>query len=298
MVLEAQCEAIKTLRRRADWVSERVDRVWTVLSTLWCEEHGIRVDMLRVPKELGGLGLEPAGLKVMRAVPPLPRVAAAEGVVPVRMTTTRADDLTKKAAGYGVALSAERAQQLAESQLRATLASDDIPRVSAGARATWREQIKTYRPVLSVVCEVERVHTTLELRAWSPRLVEAQLAELRKRAPRFGSCPEVATARADYSLFRPGLTMREWLTRWFPRAAAAVKQFGPGWHMSERLDYLEGRLPSVTTRLHPALKNMWDLYTAGSLRARGRNRGFWCSASSLTEGDVAISELSQLVYWW
>jgi hypothetical protein len=92
MVLETLWSTTRTLYRRLGTRAVWADRAWFGSKWLWCRLHGLSLDITRVPRKNGGLGIEPAEYGVSYYMPvKLPKQEVLEGAIPLNQTKWRAE---------------------------------------------------------------------------------------------------------------------------------------------------------------------------------------------------------------
>jgi hypothetical protein len=301
MVMRALYEATRTLRRRASSRTADIDKIWRTLRHVWCRNHNLPDAACWTPEHAGGLGIEPMPLgESWHITPPIPRALVTGVGKPLNQTSWRRDNLTEYAAErYGLEIG-ERADEIAVEELLSTVTSDNVPAVAREVRQSWLQAVRTAgcRAIRTKV-SVAPLAPAVVLNCYRPDQIDLLLGRLRAEAPLYGVAPEIAVARADYARFRPKIGFQDWLRQHFPRVALLLRRFHSSWHVSERLDYLQGKLLLAPRRLHPALVGVLALVVAGALkpsRKAVRNASLW--SGGVFEEVVLVSPLAQETYNW
>jgi len=301
MVLKALYEALRTLRRRVSRRTKEIDDVWVTLRHVWCVNHSLPDAVAWTPAFAGGFGIEPPPVgENWKIVPPVPARTGIEGIEIENQTSWREKKLEAYASErYGLNLG-ERARELAAEELLDTVKSDNIPAVATYVRQTWLKAVRQAgcRAFVTKV-EVNIPVPPVQIQHYDPGQVTLILDRLRAYAPNFGKYPEVEIARADYTRFRPKVSFTEWLRKYFPRISVALRQFHKSWHISEKLDYLGGKIHVAPKVLHPALVKVlaWMVASVVVPKLKSvRCATLW--AGNAIENLVVVSPISQKTYWW
>jgi hypothetical protein len=301
MVLRAIHETVRTLRRRVDGRRREIDLLWRTMRHVWCQNHSLPDAVCWTPVVSGGLGIEPQPIgQSWHVTPPLPRADPSVLIRPLNQTSWRADTMREYAQErYSLQLGVA-ADSLAARELTSTLTADNIPAIAQRVRQDWLSQVR------HAGCKATRTFTRIipfktpvPINTYDGDSISLLLSRLRGLSPMFGRCPEIATARADYSKFRPPYSFTKWLQRHFPRAYDFSRRFHKSWHLSEKLDYLSGDLCLAPAKLHPALVGILSLTLASVMRPSKkacRNISLW--AGGLLEREVCESRLSRRTYMW
>jgi hypothetical protein len=301
MVIKALYDTCRTLKRRVDSRSIYVDKIWKTLRRVWCKDHGLPDAVCWTPTFSGGFGIEPSPVgSSWKISPSIPRVRPSTLIRPVNQNNWRADKIAKYAKERYDLVLGEKATEIASEELVNTISSDNVPSIAREVRQSWLHQVRRAQ-CKAVKTEVEiKVFTpVVDLNAYPPARVSVLLDTLKGYAPLFGKCPEVDTARVDYDRFKPKLTFKKWLNKYFPRISQSIKLFHKSWHISEILDYLSGHITLTPTIIHPALVKILAWLTASSMKPKSRstrNSSLWIGG--IMENTVAHSHLSQKLYWW
>lgn len=301
MVLRALYDAFKTIRRRAPEIERNCELAWGHLKRQWCRNHNLPVLVVCTPATSGGLGIEPPPVgRHLRAFPAVPKVAGAEAVEVLNQNTWRSKRLVAYAAErYGVDVSG-LADELARKELVSTLVADNVPEVATAVRQGWLKEVRAAGVrVESTLIPFGSVTPSTAVGAYPPGRVSDLLERLKAVAPMFGLNPELATARADYAKFEFSGGFKAFVRRYYPGAWANLVKFHSSWHISEAVDYLEGRVPVLTQVLHPALTKVLAWLVAGNLQPKKRTvrtSSLWLG--SLLEPHVVLAPISRLTYAW
>lgn len=301
MVIKAVYETIRTLRRRVCGRDRELDDIWRCLRRVWCANHGLPDAVCWTPVHAGGLGIEaPRPGENWRIVPAVPRAVKDAGLVVDNQLPWRADRMRGYALEkYGLRLG-EEADKIAQSELLSTMTTDNIPSIAKVVRKEWLDGVrragcrafKTKTELAGVKCDVN-------INVYSPDRYSDLLTRLRNGSPLFGSCPEVETARADFNKFRPDMTFKNWVNKYFPGIGARLRQFHGSWHLSEKLDYLSGKLKLSPKSLHPALVGILARLVACCLKPK--RQAVRCSSlwlGTILEPSLCMTPLSRHTYWW
>lgn len=304
MVMEALWSATRTLYRRLADRAIWAHRAWAGCKWTWCRLHGLPLDVLKVPRESGGLGIEPPDLSTSYSMeyrlPDSPRL---RGAVPLNQTPWRAQKIQAYfLERYCIRVDDQRAAELAARALLDTVGSDNVPEYAIAMRAEWTDEVKRGRfPVKRHHVRGLRIPilSTEALANMSPELVPAYIERVRSQAPLYGACPEVAVARVDYATLELDLSFSDFLRRYYPRVDALRKKFHRGWHLTEILDYLEGRVRVIADTVHPALVGLLSALVARACQpAVGGSHYAMMWTARIFEPPLAASLISRAVYWW
>lgn len=295
-------EVIRILRRRLPHREAAISKLWNHLKTRWCRNHSLPVQCLRTPKFLGGLGVEGGVGPLYRVVPPIPTGKkyptwfAVKNQNQWRATKIQNYYLER----YNERISEDRVSQIAKDQLLNTLASDDVPAVSSALRKGWLAQVRhTVHTIELIPTVVEDLTPPIVLDAFPINDPSLMLTTLRARSELFGSLPGLATVVADYHTLRPKQTLRSWLREKYPRGAAGLNEFHPSWYIGERIDYLVGKLPIQSERIHPMLTEVWQRMVAIQMNPKKRlQRMSFVQIGAAQERSVWNSTLSTMLYGW
>lgn len=300
-VLEALWEGVRTIKRREPKLQERMDKIWNGLKGIWCQLHSLSKDVVWVPREQGGLGIEPPPVGTMGHVwPRIPKVSSVKGAEVDNQNKWRADEIAKYAKErYGLVLG-DKAHELAREDLLETLVTDNVPIAAQEARREWKEELRKDKRVVHIKkVPVVELRPTVDLDSYGPGKVRDLMDRLKRDAPWFGSHPEALVARQDFQRFEPDMGFRDWLKRYYPTLAAAEKQFHKSYHISERLDLLAGKMNIRPKVLHPALNEVLSLMVAATLKPRAQSaQGATLWGGSMLENVVLESSLSWKTYRW
>jgi len=201
---------------------------------------------------------------------------------------------------YAIDITPERAAEVAQDMLIATLAADDVREVARTMREQWDVAVKTTRFTLRKL-PLERLdlRVSTDLDSYEVTQCKDLMSVLKERAPMFGRYPQIPTLLEDRRICESDLTVLEWLKLHDPGVADAVNEFHRSWHRSEVLDFLSGKLSSSAYSLHPSLSQIWHLQTASCFQPRSHvQHGSLARASALTENKVTQSHLSLRIYRW
>lgn len=299
-VIKSICDCVQILRRRMPNRTREIDDLWVTLRHIWCRNHNLPDSILSVPRNLGGFGLESQPDIVCVASQHVPKPDPQSSFTITNQTTWRADNLTIRAARYGISLPAADASQMAAQQLAEVVVADSVPSVAAVMRKSWNLAVREANIRVQRVKVPVKTESPINLHrilATSPDRVELILSSLKSLAPLYGRHPEVATARADYNLFRPRQSFTAFLSEFFPSLFISLRSFHRSWHRSEALDYLEGKLPTPLYSLHPELSHIAAISAAATLiPSKPVNRLSMFTASARLEPIVRASPLAQLIY--
>jgi len=234
----------------------------------------------------------------LQCVPPIPRVSAGAMLKVVNQTSWRSGRLQNYLLERYDVVNHDLCDDVAQQEVVATVTSDNVPSLAKHLRHKWLDTVRTtvFR-VLRTSTAIPIVRTNFRL--WPAEGHRDMKTILKSEAPLFGVCPEVEVARQDYTRFQFSGGFKAFLRRFYPRIATYLQRFGPGWHMSEMLDYLGGKVALAPTVLHPALTHVLSLAVAVHLKPRHRGRrcmSFWLG--SLMEPLLLQSDLARRVYSW
>jgi hypothetical protein len=301
MVLKALYEALRTLKRRASERTKEIEEVWISLRHIWCANHSLPDAVAWTPTFAGGFGIEPPPVgENWTIVPPVPTTTGITGIEIENQTSWRKTKLEKYAAErYDLQLG-ERAEKLAREELLDTVKSDNIPDVATYVRQTWLKAVRR----AGCRAKVSKVGVNIpvppvQIQVYEPAQVSTLLDRLRANAPSFGRYPEVEVARSDYNKFRPDMSFTEWIRKYFPKVSIALRQFHKSWHMSEKLDYLGGKIHIAPKVLHPALVKVLAWMVASVVPPK--RRAVRCATlwgGNAIENLVVVAPISQKTYWW
>jgi len=301
MVLKAQFEAIRTLRRRIDGRDRVLDDIWSTIRRIWCRNHNLPEAVCWTPIHAGGFGIEPPKVgENWEIKPPVPKANLEAGLDVTNQLPWRANKIAEYAKErYGLNLTV-LAEQLAKSDLLSTLTSDNVPVVSSLVRKRWLSEIRRANCKASFTkVKIDVKPMPLNLMSYNGSNVDSLLLHLEARSPYFGSCPEIATAKVDYQRFEVKTGFRSWLRDHYPRCYEKCRFFHKSWHISEILDYLTGSLKLAPRVLHPSLVGILGREVACALKPR--HRSVRCSSlwlGTAFEPELCQSTLSRQTYWW
>jgi len=130
-------------------------------------------------------------------------------------------------------------------------------------------------------------------------------AELKSRfsrlAPEYGKYPWLGDVVADYKAVREwvGYSLSEWIHKYEPGAWDALNRFHRSWFMSEKIDYLCGKISVQTRKIHPSLNGLLSAAAATFILPKHKIERLATTAlSSWLEDSLYATNLSQLVYSW
>jgi hypothetical protein len=301
MVIKSLAEVCRILRRRvSDTARLRVDLIWDEIATSWCRLHSLPRDYLRVPEARGGLGVEnlPFGFDIELSEPYILR--GKFDVQVENMTTYRADRQRQYYdERYQITVADEKLAEIVKDEVNTAIVTDNIPRIATEMRQKLKEQrLKTdYKAVrkrleLGAIRDIDMGMLDLEN-------YKFKIDELETMTPLFGKHPELATARVDYRRIQPSMTFSQWLGLYYPGAQASLHAFHRSWHISEKLDYLEGKMLVVLDRLHPMLSRIHQRLLAAMISTKSKVFSAvtqWMSSKA--EQTILATELSTLIYSW
>jgi hypothetical protein len=301
-VLKDIYDALNTTRRRVYKFgrAQEVDKVWETLRGVWCQLHALPLAVVWIPREAGGLGIEPPPDSQVGKVTPAVEAIRRKGFRIEGMNDSRALALVERIRKtYGVELSMERATQVAYEQIVETVVSDDVPLVAKTLRDEWRKDL-LYR---KRVVEVHRANRTTQVKTRLGTLTAANLevvsAALKVGAPMFGRYRHIEQLKEDYRVIDPQVGFRAWLRRVDPEIEEAVGQFHRSWHVSERLDYLSGKLLLRPRLVNPQLVGILALAVANEVTPARPNKDWrTLSVGAALEWELFVSPLSQMLYMW
>lgn len=300
--IKAVYDVIRILRRRSPLNETRISKVWQHLRARWCMNHSLPVACLRTPKFLGGLAVEGGPGPLYRIVPPIPTGSEfPDWFSVINQNTWRREKLRKYySERYSVDLSEDDSGRLAKSQLLNTLASDDVPAVSSVLRKTWLETIKTKRHMAVLVkTEPEDQTPPIILNAFPISDPGLLMTTLKERSPLFGALPDLATVVADFHSLRPKISLSAFLRQHFPKGNTLLQQFHKSWYLGERIDYLIGKIPVQSERIHPMLTEVWQRMIAIQMPPnRYLRRLSFVQIAAAEERSVWNSTLSATLYGW
>lgn len=233
--------------------------------------------------------------------PPVPRVGEKTGITIKNQTSWRAKKMKEYFnERYGLNLEDTYCSKVAHQELVNTLSADNIPDIASVLRRQWLKEVKNAgcKAIVQDTLFLD-VMPNIDVNTFGPSDIDTMMTMLEIRAPLFGSCKEVETAKADYERAGVGGGFKRWLMAHFPRVYASLGRFHKSWHISERLDYLAGKLTFGLERLHPALTGVVASIVAGIVkpsRSKVRNSIGWVATA--IEAHVWNCPISQRVYHW
>lgn len=300
--ISAIYEVVRILRRRIPLKEANISKLWNHLKTRWCRNHNLPVACLKTPKFLGGLGVEGGLGPLYRIVPPIRTDKKYPAWFAVtNQNTWRANriELYYKTE-YEENILPERVKEIAKNQLLNTLASDDVPAVSSALRKQWLEDIRhTVFKTELVDTQIEDLPPPIVLDAFPIDNPSMLMTTLKARSELFGSLPRLATVVADYHTLRPAQSLRQWLREKYPAGAAGLNMFHKSWYIGERIDYLIGKLPVQSERIHPMLTEIWQRMIAIQMDPRKHlQRLAFVQLAAIQERGVWSSTLSRQLYSW
>lgn len=301
MMMRALSEALRTLRRRWPTVVERCDQAWDHLKRLWARNHNLPVEIFAVPVASGGLGLEPPPVGFhLRCVPAIPKVDPVKTITIKNQTDWRRLKMAQYLKEtYGITDHPDL-PDIAAQQLATTIMSDNIPSVASRVRQEWLSEVRNaHIRVERDPVPVDHVRDLPDLDAFSPGDINVTMNIYQALSPEFGSQKVVTQARADYRQYKFDGGFRNFLRAYYPPVALAVSRFHSSWHISEILDYLEGKISLCPRMTHPALNCVLSRMVAACVRPRARvSRCSTVWLGSLLEPILWNSTLSRYVYSW
>lgn len=304
MVLEALWANTRTLVRRLGPRAEWANKAWKSCKWLWCRLHGLPLDVTKVPRASGGLGIEAPELgRVYTMKNKLPKQEELKGAVVVNLNDWRTNRKREYfLRRYNIEVDYDRLREMSNREVLQTIGSDNVPEYSSRMRKAWLRKIKTNRyPVQVTHIKGWRVPLYFQdpIKQMAPDQYGDYMSKLRNDAPWFGVCPEIAIARRDFDELELKMTFTRFLELYFPRVIRMRRKFARGWHLTEILDYLEGKIRVVAETLHPSLIKMlvWLTARANPPHLPSVNMATMWTAR-LYEPSVASCLISKMLYWW
>lgn len=308
--MSAIYDTCRTLRRRgAD--CRRVDGFWRAVKQVWSQRRHVSTNWLQVPKNLGGLGVEPWDGETM----PVSRWPVTD-TLNLRVTNATEWRARKLEAEYSkfLPISVSEAGALAARLLAKKVASDDVPSLNS----LYRENAqKPEDQRFSKQKAGWNIPGSNELLIQTRLLAETAATKGAFRAKfdshnddSYGRHSELAQKWADVNevmRLRRGTTMG-WFRDNYPDFAREVRRLERrGLARWEALDWTFGTTPlSVTSQLHPALTGLLHRAVTsvvkgfiGRVKLRARQlTQLVCQATNVLERALLSSPLSQVVYSW
>jgi hypothetical protein len=295
--MEAVYDVGRTLQRRgADGLE-----AYASIASRWCQLHRIPRAVLRLPRALGGAGVEPWDGETY-VKPPMPKLEKAS-FQPGNQNAYRADRWVARAAELGLGLSTDQAKNMGRQELLDTMAADDVPQIAGPLREKWREQVRKAR------WRVEKIAPYYRYRPnkYSPAMITADpesvpkyMSMLKEDVPSFGSGLPHAR-RLDWAkaiLRETGGSLRHWLKTdpWW----STWLQRWPRSHLASVIDWALGNLPITVRMIHPALSGVVTRTVAAQLgRPVARDGMQEVTAYAREYEDLTLaSPVSRLVYSW
>jgi hypothetical protein len=277
--------------------------MWRTQRSIWCQNHGLPVEALSIPEYSGGLGIEaPPSFSYYTIEPRIPRPTIQEANVHVDEIPTQPFINKSKyyVTRYDLQVDQDTIDRVVQREATSTLTSDNVPLAARLMRKTWIDEVRSTKfKIIRHNNPVTQYQYPVNLSLYPPNMIDQLFNDLKRKAPLYGVNPEIATARVDYNDLRPNMTFQSWLMKYYPSAYSNLRKFHRTWHMSEKLDYLEGSITLYPKIIHPALVSLLSYGVAAAFPPKRRSsRHEMVSAGQGLERYIFHSPISQLVYMW
>jgi len=305
-------DSVRTLRRRGV-DHDRVDMWWRGAKIVWSQRNHVSSDWLQIPRNFGGLGIEPWDGRA-RASKPWPRVDTLRLRV-LNQTPWRSKFLQDKYASWLPITQAE-AVALAQQKAAEKVATDDVPALNSVYRKM--AQKPAWRTFKSAELAPWNVPGVEELKATSAQLASApaepgcwkRLADV-FRVGSFGSYSWLAQKWADASeiwRLRGARNLLAWFHLHYPSFYLDVKKLERhGLARWEALDWLFGSTPlntlyelhpTMTLPLHRAVCQVVSGFVARTKLKPGQLSLLVADTTRQLERSLSSSRLVKTVYAW